>query len=454
MSKKTDPLSSPSTELLRNAASPYAIPLTAGPYVFSNDMLQQVTESRIKRKRDWYYPALSFISFENGTLTLLNSDGNHSFELTITIEPHQLHVACSCGREVETLCLHAYKALDRLTWHGCNSFFKDYQPGGLVDTALRHKCYFTIDPCDKGLEIKARPEMGTVYQLSNAIIATEFNDAIHLPGAAQLPSPPIKGMALTWLLTHTFHNRLSPFLVPCVGLLNKGGKNVKGFQHFTSGTEKQYDAYLTSGQRALNKLSYDMWQLAERIPGSITSSNVAEQEKMTALLSLWHEALPLLQQQVFLYSYRLYGKKELKYKPCRQWLSRVELSAVTPQLRFRLWDRGDLFQLCMQVALKGNVINDYSIDNPFFIRTNNTMYLLQSIKDVAITEWMHNNNNCITIFKHHFETFRHEFLDLIRAHCLIEEVSAPLQIKRKVKEKNFLSGEAGKCISAATNQGL
>lgn len=449
MSKKTDPLSLPSVPPLRNAASPYTIPLRTGAYIFSNDMLQQATDPRIKRKRDWYYPALSFVSFENGTLILLNSDGRHSFELTITIEPNQLHVACSCGMAAETLCLHAYKALDRLTWHGCNSFFKDYQPGGLVDTALRHKRHFTIKPCDKGLEITPGPELGTVYQLANAIIATEFNDVIRLPCVPQLPPPPLKGTALTYLLTHTFNNKLAPFFVPCIGLLNKGGTSVKAFQHFVSGADQQYDAYLTSEQKTLNKIYHEMWQLAERIPGSITSSNSAEQENMSALLSLWHDALPLLQQQIFLYSYRLYGKKELKYKPARHWLARIELSAVIPQLRFRLWNRGDFFQLCMHVAIKGNVANDYSTDNPFFIRINNTMYLLQSIRDVAITEWMHSNNNCITIFKHHMESFRHEFLDLIRKNYLVEEVSAPLVTKKKAREKAFQAGDR-KCIPATT----
>lgn len=413
----------------RNAAEPFIIRLTEEPYLLSREMLQRDTDKSIQRKRDWYYPKLDFISLNDGTLKLNNTCNDRSYEMTVFIQPTELHISCNCGTKVETICLHSYKALERLTWIDSTLFFKEYQPGGLVEISTQHGRYFNIKSTEMGLEIKPKSELGMVYYLSGKLDLPAFNHVCHLPGLIQKPAAAMKNTALIYILADNYKDRQPPFLLPCIGYLNKVGTDIKWFDDFISGTQKKYDEYLTQQQRTLNLLCYEMWQLAEELPGSLISIPNTQSEEMNRLFHLWQQVFPLLQNQQFVFRYGLFWKKELKRNPSKQRLDRIEIRTETPALRFILSNRGDIYQLQLQFLIKGTPMQRLFMEHLFFVRYAETMYMLSSLRDAGIVEWMDKNNNCITIFKEHFGQFEQEMLKPLQENYFVEIVRGnPLRI--------------------------
>ena len=428
----TKKLSPANTGFFRNAAEPYTINLTGRAYILSGEMLKDQTDPRVQRKRGWYSSNLDFISFENSELKLLNSYAGYSYELTVSLHPSSLQLSCSCGLEVETLCVHIYKVLEKLTWFDETSFFRNYQPGGIVEIATRYPRYFT----KSRLDINPKHELNTVYQISGKLNLENFKQSLSFQGSGSLSPGLVKETALTYIIVDTYRNELFPFLLPCLGYLDKAGTLPKGFDSFISGTQKQYDSLLTEEQRTLNSHCYEMWRLAQNLPGSLLNEPVDEPSKLHDLFDLWQQAIPLLYNQSFIYTYCMFWKRELKHKPEKRKLERVEISPATPSIRFLLLDRGDIFQLHIRVFIKEQVLESYCADHLFFIKSGEQIHLLSSLKDAAVIEWMDSCNNCITVFKEHFVEFEQEILVPLRENYPVKMVnSTPLRIANK-KEKN------------------
>jgi hypothetical protein len=416
---------------IRNAADPYIIHLTEEPYLLRKEMLKQDTDLSVQRKRDWKYPSLKFISCKNGTLKLLNIHQEKSYEMTVIVLPTQLQVSCNCGSEVETICHHVYNALDSLMFMDYTRFFEQYQRGGLVEIATSHKKYFTITETNKSLEILPRGEIKPLYHLTDKLKLNDFTTVMDLPGASQTPVTKMKDAALTYIIIDAYKDLFPPFLLPCIGYLNKAGTEVRRFDNFISGTEKKYDPYLTEDQKALNRLCYEMWQLAESMNGSFYKESVADLEKLKILLELWQHAFTLLQHESFTYLYCLYWKRELKRRPSRQQVDRIEIKPEKPVFQFQLLDREQVFQLQLKLIVKNRSLENPMLDHMFFVREQENIYLLNSLKDAGLTEWFNKTNNCITVFKEHFDEFEKQILNPLRENYLIETVKcSPLRFKK------------------------
>jgi hypothetical protein len=425
------------SKFTRNAAELYSIQLTEEPYLFSKEMLKRDTDIRVQRKRDWHYPKLEFVSFNDGTLKLNNIHEERSFELTIIIHPDELKVSCNCGTEVETLCFHAYKALERLTWFGSTFFFKDYQPGGMVEIAIKYSRYFNIRRFPTSLDVNPKPELNTVYQMSGNVNLSSLNRVLQMPASRQVVPAKMKDAVFTYIIVCHFRSKWPPFLLPCIGYLNKAGTYVKFFGNFISGAQKQYDEYLTEDQRTLNQLCYEMCQLAENLPGSFLEEPITEHGKMNALFELWEKAFSLLQYQPYVFKCYLYTKRELKGKPSKQHLDLIEIKTEKPLLQFYLSDRQDFFQLQLKAAVKNRVLEHFFTDHSFFIKDDREIYLLPSLRDAAIVEWMESCDNSITIFKEHFNQFERDFLNPLRENYSVEIVaSSPFRITKTSKKSS------------------
>jgi hypothetical protein len=102
---------------------------------------------------------------------------------------------------------------------------------------------------------------------------------------------------------------------------------------------------------------------------------------------------------------------ELKDKPQKGRLQRIRVSAQKPQIRFKLIDKGAFYQLEMNVAVQGKILKQFDAISTFFICKDQCIYLLSSVKDIGISEWMRRCRNRITVFKEHFAEFKTEYLD-------------------------------------------
>lgn len=410
-------------QTMHNANEPFTIFLDNDNYTLTAEALQQQVADDLIRKRIWYYANLKFISLKEGVLKMVNSCRGITHTMTLVLESDRLHVSCDCGIQVSTICIHSYRCLDQLSRSNWGKYFKDYCPDGLIETAFANKEYFDINTQLYELHIKPKEELGYVYPLSGDLYGSDFKQTIQWTKtikATSIHSP--KLTELTYFIVHPFQNRLLPFIIPCLGILNKDATGIKGFYPFLSGTQKEYDPLLSESQRALNTLSYELWQKTEGLSGLIMKMDAEQKNMLNELFVYWKRAWPLLMQQTFLFGYLLYGIKELKTKPAKRKLWPVQLSASEPRLQFILKDKGSFCQLEMQVVVKGKQV-ELTESPTFMIRTEQYLYLLNNLQDVIITEWMLQVGNCITVFKTHFEQFEKDILNPLREYYPVQNVT-------------------------------
>jgi hypothetical protein len=83
---------------------------------------------------------------------------------------------------------------------------------------------------------------------------------------------------------------------------------------------------------------------------------------------------------------------------------------------FSLTDKGVYHQFRPEVLINGESIVEYEADTSFFISHKGRLYLLGSLRDAAILQWMDQLDGVITVFKEHFAAFEQTILTLIRQH--------------------------------------
>ena len=369
---------------------------------------------RTYRKRNWMYPELRFVAFSQGRLELLNTSyfDKEAHTLFIAIEKNRLHVSCSCASKAAMLCRHAYKALSSILWvFDSTAYFEQYRPKGLVEIATAHKKYFVFNQSDKGLDTSPKAELGSVYHLKEKKPLQDLDKILRSSAPLAYKPAKDKGTALTYVILYSHENKLLPFLLPCIAKLNRAGTAVKIFDNFINGTKNKHESILTEEQRTLNMLCYDMWKLVEKLSSSLIDQLAASaMSDAEEVFNLWQQAVPILQRQPFLFTYYLYNEKELKGKPARQRIDEVHIDNAVPSLYFQLTDKDAFYQLHMKVSLNGKELTKFDADIGFFIRNEITLYLLPSLQNAAIAEWMRESGGRITIFKEHFNEFEHDIL--------------------------------------------
>jgi hypothetical protein len=399
----------------------------------SIDALKKQARAKAANHANWRSPALKFVSFHQGVLTLMNTSENRLHTLILQVKENCLLVTCGCGNRQPTICVHAYAALYVIIWQLGEQYFQKLQPDGLMAMAFAHKKYFDKKECLAGLDVSARPEQQSIFFLAPKLEKFDIATILRLPLPAVkkkvVDSEPTREAtpngeeSLAYLLIISARNKLLPALMPCTGKLNKKGTEVKTFRQFLSGIEQQSSHLLTSSQRDLNMACYHLWKIVEKQKGNIVNNQPTKNsiQSLTAIFHAWEKIIPMLQRQPFVYSYYLYGVKELKGTPQKRRIRKITLSSDLPELRFILKDMGVFYQLEMQVWVNDNLLLDPDVGTTLFIRDSQKLYMLSSIRDAAIAEWIDRSGGWITIFKEHFNKFGQEILTPLRQHYPIEK---------------------------------
>ncbi|WP_315822713.1 hypothetical protein [Paraflavitalea speifideaquila] len=85
--------------------------------------------------------------------------------------------------------------------------------------------------------------MGSICQLADKMEGLPIDEVLKLPSAAQVQQT--RDTVITYIMVSHYHNKYLTFLLPCLGILNKSLDSIKCFHHFISGTEKEYNQFLT-----------------------------------------------------------------------------------------------------------------------------------------------------------------------------------------------------------------
>jgi hypothetical protein len=425
---------------LRNAAAPFTIHLGNDDYYLGQQVLHNAVDDTVKKQKGWYSPEIELIHFKKGNLKLKAIYASYAYDLVIGIEKDKLHVACSCKGQVQTLCIHSFKTLDRLTWYNGSDFFRQFRPGGLYEMSKKHKKYFTIEKSYRSTEIKPKEFLRSVYALSRKPQFDEAIKALALPSQKTMKDSGGSDV-LCYMIVNIRRKDHPPFVVPCMGKLNKTGTAVKGFHQFLSGAQKENDHLLTEEQKLLNSECLLLYKEAEKLPGhffpryqyfSTDEDGTVDLNRYADYFARLEKLLMLLNKQPYVFTCNIYWKRDLKKKPYKNLTQQVSVSTYQPQLSFLLRDRGDFFQLEMNLGLGYKTIR-HCVPLMLFLMQDdkNNLYQFASLTDAFMVEWFHKTGNRVTIFKEHFKDFEKNFLSQLAAHYEIKKINpSPVQKKK------------------------
>lgn len=384
--------------------SPISIPFSS-PYTFDEDF-----EFNMLYKGEYlHYVQSRVIRYTYHDLIVgIQSQGQKERKVILNISRDKLQVSCKCKSAEGRLCAHGYHALHDLCWNN-KKFFTIFEPGNLVSVALENKNIFHINYSNPNEFIVPDKSLGHLYDFKK-IETTELKQLSALPALAI----PAKETELVWLLIYSqyrWQNYL-PVLVPVNGTFDKAGKNIKSFGKGFANITK--DLLSTPGRQQLYKLSEALYapvkgkHLFEREDLLSGEKPIAENFKQ------WEQALPLLCEQSFIFKYDLaHPRYFMKQPPRRKYLEQITISPERPQLQFELKDKGNYYQLSLQYLVRGVPIKSPVEDAVFFVCAGAQYYLLASLRDAAMVQWMSGFANLISVLKQGFTEFEKEILQEI-----------------------------------------
>jgi cobalamin biosynthesis Co2+ chelatase CbiK len=103
----------------------------------------------------------------------------------------------------------------------------------------------------------------------------------------------------------------------------------------------------------------------------------------------------------------------------RKYLQQITISTGRPQLQFVLKDKGNYYQLSLQYLVHGAPVKSPVEDDLFFVCDGTQYYLLASLRDAAMVQWMSGFDNLITVLKKSFPAFEREILQRIEAMYMV-----------------------------------
>lgn len=416
-------------EQLRNAADFFTIFLENDNYVLTDEVLKNSVDSRTMKISGWFYPNLKFSSFKDGRLELINSSNKISYKLSILVEKDNLKVACSCAEKIEKLCVHSYRALDKLVFHDQTEYFQNYKPNGLAEIAIANKKHFEFEFDGDGLGIKPKSELGSVYLLKEKAKGIDLGKLMMFPAFEIDKKIKPQNVSTCYVMMVSRRNDFLPFLIPCLGKLNKAGTAIKGFNNFLSGIDKEYEPLLTDEQRTLNHICFDMWKNVEKLRDVSILQDLQNEEmhRFSVLFGLWQNAIPLLQKQ-YVFKHPFFHTRYLKRKPSKSWIEEIHIHQELAFIQFQLVEKGTFYQLEMEALLNGKALKNYEPITTFFIQHEQKIYMLPSLRDAGISEWMKKLGERVTIFKHYFPQFENNFLKQLRKYYPIKNSAASIKI--------------------------
>ena len=399
----------------RNSKEPGTIFLRKGDYILTEADLKKQVDKSLFKSRIWFFPRLEFISFQKSCLSLVNRSGKSSYELQITISPGSLQLTCSCGVQTGSLCIHAYRALERMTWYGQADFAGLQRSGALFALAARHGKYFEISAGDRGFTITADKKLGGVFQLPGNTPEIPMDKILALTGSNYNSAEAPMSKVLTYFLLYSRRQKFMPFLAPCFGVPNKSGQGIRGFCRFEGPPGDQPDPALLPWQLKLLATSRRIRELTREKTGKLLEWLSTEELYLSPLLGVWQEAFQQLSVQPYVFGYPLWGLEELNHVPTKSRIEKISVVAEPPSLRFVLEDLGPFFQLRLSLLIRGTTLKGYEIPGLFFISHNHQFYLAGCVRDAAMMAWMDLAGGKITIFKEQFSDFEKQVLLPLRS---------------------------------------
>jgi len=304
-------------------------------------------------------------------------------------------------------------------------YFEQYSRSGLVETAQAYDTYFIIKDDVTGIEIKPKPGTGKLFLPTDFSASTIENVMRKMYPAETIYNIEVpEDIVIGYTIIYPRGKSHPPFLLPWYGKLNKLSTEVKSFIDFIRNEKDMPAINLTGEQRTLNSICLEMRKLAEGLPAKL----IKEPKYLPGffpLFHLWEKALLLLSEKDFIHLNYVHFKF-LKQRPRKLDMLSCNLHKERPQIKLKLNRYEDLCKLSVTVTINNKPVHYKSDGLSFLFWVQNTehhFYLLSSIKDAVVLEWVGDEGNPITVFKPHYTIFRDGLLKQLSEYYPIEFIN-------------------------------
>jgi len=338
------------------------------------------------------------------------SDGSENM-LYLHVGLTELDIACTCGMPGEKLCFHAFMCLHNLAWFRRLELEDYYWPGLTDDDKIKDK-FLTTEVTKNWIKVKPKEKYGNIFKSS---IGFAEREKFSLITPAKTLASTVGGQgAIAYCMAYNLgeHHVHLPILMACLGVTSKQGNDIVSFKQFNHQKKLIPNVSYTANQQMLNEISLQQHDIAKRQYGMAGEEKKQEAQNLKQeMLTLWEQAIPILLNERYNYSYYTYWLRYLRTKPRKSDMRDCKYSLDRPVLSFQLKMYQDYFALEAIMTVNGSTLH-FKNKPPLFVfdKTTGLIYLMSSVQDDDVLRWMLSHNNRLTILKQHFKEFQNSFL--------------------------------------------
>ncbi|WP_316799506.1 hypothetical protein [Pedobacter frigidisoli] len=403
----------------------YSIPLDDG-CILTEAWLNEHSDFR-RPVRPYLYVTIFKTGFDHGILVykvIVERDTPAQLVYMI-VKDEKLLVTCNAGTNESFLSRHAYFALHRgMNYHHQNDFSR-YNWFDFFEKGKKKSKYLDVI-CDRqGLDINLKKKYHNFWRRGNKLFCFKEGEELSERQLPVEPYPnkpdPVDNEVLGYFITAPIWGNYCehiPILVPYIGQLNKGGKDIRTYTRML-GPDDVDGPLWTERQWVLNIICFHMadiaWLAEQKVWCNKISSEAEEiASRRAQIFTLWHEVWPYLATMLFIKFYGSTDRGLLRGKPNKRNVDRAVLSDQSPKICFKLRDCKQYYELLMFVKVGKRVFTPSKFSGIFFVRSDNEpdkYYLWDSIQDVRLAAFFGIYNYGFLVLRCHFNGVFASFIE-------------------------------------------
>ncbi|OCX54194.1 hypothetical protein BEL04_08000 [Mucilaginibacter sp. PPCGB 2223] len=413
----------------------YEIPLENDEMILKKSVLFSHYHPPAEDKRYSDRASVRTASFERDIYKLLvdlHKEKKH--HLYVHIERSHLFIACECGMPEHALCKHAYYGLFYLMHYKDMSLKPYYWPELQQEIDGGYK-YIDVHAYDHHVDITPKIKYGNLYKIG---LGFSSDDVLTFDNKKSDTIPVGNKEILGYAIVYTSAGRRSShytFLSPFVAKTSKDGKSIVSYyrylrrdRHFVHSVD------MSNEQIMLNERCFDMFEISKSAFKSDSNlKNLNWSEVIFPLLSLWQKAMPkLLQQENIVACHNFFGLRYWQDKPKKADMHKCKLSRDKICISFLLRERKEDYTLLPTIKVNNERLTDFDKISLFVIDKNSySFYLVNSVQDEVLLNWLKLFGYKLTILKDHINDFKERFLNQISECYDVQFQSFGSKLKRE-----------------------
>jgi hypothetical protein len=399
--------------------------------IFTKEILKKYYEPLPRSTKGYYGRYAEYLDFQYGMVKIaVTMPGEKISNLYIHVNLEEMHVACDCKMPGGKLCRHGYFGLNSIMWQSDSIDLKEFYWPHINVTNIKKNKYLNIKLSQHNLSINPNQEFGDIYKggigfKNNSSL--KFTEPLSVLINHSNPEEVI-GYAVMYSGRGNLNSHL-PYFMPFTGVTNKGNKEIGVYKQFIK-KQTKIDYPFTDEQLSLNDISFEMFSLVRGVSKLRGNERELEQKRITPIIiNLWKQAIEKLKKQQNLKAIFSYGFVD-RDRPRKSDVINCKLINQV-YIDFILKDKGEYFSLEPKLIAENNDIKLPIYKSVFALHDfkSDDLYLLSSVQDEKILNWLSGVDYKLTIFKQDFQDFHERFLsNLTKSYRLFFQLNKSKQI--------------------------